>query len=970
MMMRLLRFSATRIALVYIALGVLALALLAVPMWFAWRANLTTSRAYVEGEQVQRLVELFGREGAKGLVADIAARAASLPRDEIVVLADPSKTRLAGNLPAWPVQVPDPPGAYGLVIEVGGGATMRIVGSHVVLPGGYHLLLGRESVLFQGFIERFWYAIAGAAGIVLVLGAAIGWMVRREAAGVAAQLARASESVQVSEERQARAMEASDAGYGDWNVLTGEMFLSRRMEELLGFPPDARFTDRADFMARIPIHPDDRRLVGKVIAATLEGGADRYEVEYRLVLPTGETRWVHALGKLFRDQAGRPVRMAETLTDVTDQKLAQDALRESEARFRSLTELSSDWYWRQDENLRFTYLSSQARDLTGYTGESSYGKTRWELINMTPLTCTWPEHQAVLAARQPFRDLECRRIGEDGRARYLSMSGAPIFDEQGRFQGYHGIGRNITERKRIEEELRARQEMLDLAQKAARAAAFDWPIGLGVERTRGSPDLGAMCGLAPDAYDGTYGAWKKLVSPEDWPAVNAAITRARETGEIDAEYRVVRPDDAVQWLQMKGRMSLDDQGRPARMVGFMLDVTERHQAEQELRRLEQQLRQAQRLEAMGTLAGGIAHDFNNILGAILGYGERALRGAAKDSRLRHDLDSIMTAGERGRSLVEQILTFSRSSANERVAVHVEQVVSEALDHLAAKLPPRVMVEPQLRAGRAAVQGDPTQVHQVLMNLATNAFQAMPSGGTVRVRVELVQLDEPRVMSTGTVKPGEFVVIEVADSGSGIAPDILERIFDPFFTTKEVGVGTGLGLSLVHGIVTELGGAIDVASRPGAGSVFTVYLPRAGDAAVAGEAEMPDVPRGNRERVLVVDDEESLMRIATETLEDLGYRPMGFVSSSAALEAFHADPQGFDAVITDERMPGMTGSALIREIRARRAGIPTILMSGFMALSSAREVAADEVLKKPLSGRELAASLARVLDRARAGAHSH
>ncbi|HSI60054.1 MAG TPA: PAS domain-containing protein [Ideonella sp.] len=817
----------------------------------------------------------------------------------------------------------------------------------------------------------------GAAGLALLLWVGFAWLVwrwRRAEARLRAEqqgrLAR-DESGRRLEERHARAMEASDAGYWDWDVLSGEIFQSERMKQVLGFPPDTRFTDRQDFVARIPFHPDDRQRVEDVVAATLAGRAERYEIDYRIVLPTGELRWARALGKVFRSASGAPVRMAETLTDVTEQKLAQEALRESEARFRSLTELSSDWYWRQDQNLRFSYLSSQANDLTGHTGDSSIGKTRPELADMTPLYTTWAEHEAVLAARQPFRDLECCRIGRDGTARYLSMSGAPIFDDQGRFKGYHGIGRNITERKRIEEELRARQVMLDLAQKAASAVAFEWRIGEGQEGTRWSADLEAMFGLAPGRCDGSYESWKQLVLPEDLPALNAAIKRANATGDVAAEYRVVHPNRAVRWLQLKGRMSFDAEGQPARMVGFMLDVTERHQAEEELRRLERQLRQAQRLEAMGTLAGGIAHDFNNILAVILGYGDRALGDAAKGSRLRRDLESIMTAGERGRSLVERILTFTRSGARERVAVHMQQVASEALDHLAASLPPGITLLPQLRAGDAAVQGDPTQVHQVLMNLATNAFQAMPSGGTVRVLLERVSIAAPRDVTTGTVEAGEYVVLEVADTGGGIPPEIAERIFDPFFTTKEVGVGTGLGLSLVHGIVTELGGAIEVASTLGTGSVFTVYLPRDGDVEETGALEAADLPRGQRERVLVVDDEEPLVRVTTETLEELGYRPVGFTSSLAALQAFRADPLGFDAVITDERMPGMTGSALIREMHTIRPALPTLLMSGFLGGSmgtDARATGADEVLKKPLLGRDLAESLARVLLLARAGIH--
>ncbi len=1266
-MIRLLRFSPSRLGLGYIALSVLALALFAVPLWSAWRVNLGTFRAYVQGEDVQRLVDVFDREGAKGLAAAMESQVRDLPGDEIMILADASKSRLAGNLPAWPPQVPDAPGTYGLVIDIGGGATMRVVALHAKLPGGYHLLRGRESVLFQSFIERFWYGIAGAVTIVLVMGAGIGWLIHRallaevneisrtasaiaegdlsrrlaassgspeldtlartvndmvaqlarqnvqledeiavrrqaeqalhrahdELEGVVAQrtgeLARANESLRLSEERYARALDASDEGHWELNVSTGEIFVSARMKQIFGLAADTRFPDHAEYVARAPFYPDDRQRVLGTFQSLLSGESERYEMEYRIVPQPGEIRWVRSRAKAFRDERGVTTRMSGSLTDITDRKRAQEALqaseerhravvesqtelvcrylpdttltfaneaycrffgrrreeligrsflevipepawpavlnqvaslvkdprvctyehevvradgttgwqqwvdspvvgsdghvvelqgigrditdrkaaedesrlrkeelqrlmdsisdylwsaevavdgsfayryyspvveritgrppeyflesperwlgtihpldrpllaeafqritsgatdredaeyrilrpdgalrwvrdsmratrvedgrilldgvvsditdrklaaealRESEARFRNLTELSSDWYWKQDENLRFTYLSSQASDLTGYPGESSYGKTRWELASTTPLSCSWPEHRAVLAARQPFRDLEMRRVvGPDGTVRYFSVSGTPIFDEEGRFNGYHGIGRDITERKRIEEELRARQDMLDLAQKAARAVAFEWRIGAGEGENRWSPDIEAMYGLAPGSYDGTYDTWKKLVFPEDWPAVKAAIQRANETGDVAAEYRVVHPDGAVHWLQAKGRMFFDDEGKPTRMVGFMLDVTERHQAEEELRRLERQLRQAQRLEAMGTLAGGIAHDFNNILGAILGYGEMALRDAAKGSRLRRDLDSIMTAGERGRALVDRVLAFSRSGVGERVPVHVERVAREALDQLAASLPADVTIAPRLHAGRAAVLGDPTQVHQVLMNLATNAIQAMVAGGTMRVSLDEVRLDAPRVATTGTLDSGEYVVLAVADSGTGIPPEIMERIFDPFFTTKEVGVGTGLGLSLVHSIVTELGGAIDVASKPGAGSVFTVYLPRAGDAADSQEREEPEAPRGNSQQVLIVDDEAPLVRLATETLAELGYVAVGFTSSAAALEAFRAAPERFDAVITDERMPGMSGSALIREIRGIRSAIPILLVSGYVA----------------------------------------
>jgi CheY-like chemotaxis protein len=381
--------------------------------------------------------------------------------------------------------------------------------------------------------------------------------------------------------------------------------------------------------------------------------------------------------------------------------------------------------------------------------------------------------------------------------------------------------------------------------------------------------------------------------------------------------------------------------------------------------MEEALRRAQSLEAMGTLAGGIAHDFNNILGAVLGYGEMAMRSAKKGSRLRRDLDSIMRAGERGRALVDRILAFSRSGVADRVPVHVEAVVHEALDQVAASVPENVAIARRLCAGRAAMLGDSTQVHQLMMNLASNGVQSMTEGGVLRVALEATRLDEPRAATVGSIVAGNYIVLTVSDSGTGIPDDVLERMFDPFFTTKEVGVGSGLGLSLVHGIVTSVGGAIDVTTELAKGSTFTVYLPRNGEAAENAVGRDRKLPRGAGQRVLVIDDEEPLVRLAAETLEGLGYASVGFTSSANALQEFRANPGRFDAVLTDERMPAVTGSTIIQEVRRINPSIPVLLMSGFVSAAgavSARELGASDVLRKPLLAHELATSMARALQR--------
>jgi PAS domain S-box-containing protein len=770
---------------------------------------------------------------------------------------------------------------------------------------------------------------------------------------------RAEEALRASEERYSLAMEASEEGHFDWNVRTDEIFVSAHIKKVFGFSLDAQFRTRRDLIARVPYHPDDAAWLETMARDTLASDALRHEFEYR-ILREGEVRWMRARWKIFRDAGGAAQRVIGVVTDITDRKRAADELRESEQRFRALTELSSDWYWRQDEELRFTYVSHQVAD-DKYPPEWVIGKTRWELPGVTPLSSGWAEHQAVLATRQPFREFEYARIGQDGRTEYVSISGAPIFDEQGNFKGYQGTGRNITERKRMEEELRQSEARFRALTELS--SDWYWRQDENLRFTYLSSQVDDLTGYSGESSLGKTRWEIANMTPLScsW-AEHQAVLAARQPFR-DLECRRVGPDGTVRYLSMSGAPIFDEQGRFRGYQGIGRNITERKRAEEEVGRMERQLRQAQRLEAMGTLAGGIAHDFNNILGAILGYGEMALRDAPKGSRLRRDLDSIMTAGERGRALVDRVLAFSRSGVGERVAVPVEKVVREALDLVSAKLPPDVTLHAKLHAASAAMLGDPTQVHQVLMNLASNAVQAMPQGGTLRVSLDAQRVDAARATTIGSLAPADYVVLKVADTGTGIAPEILERIFDPFFTTKEVGTGTGLGLSLVHGIVAEVGGAIDVASAPGAGSTFTVYLPRSGDALDSFQKEEPELPRGGGQRVLIVDDEEPLVKLATRTLEELGYAPVGFTSSAAALAAFRADPQRFDAVITDERMPGMSGSALIREVRGIRDRIPIVLMSGYVGgkvATLAREAGAEEVLKKPLSARDLAASLSRML----------
>jgi PAS domain S-box-containing protein len=513
--------------------------------------------------------------------------------------------------------------------------------------------------------------------------------------------------------------------------------------------------------------------------------------------------------------------------------------------------------------------------------------------------------------------------------------------------------------------LRESEARYALTMEGANEGHWDWVLdGSGSYL---SPTMKALHGCVADRAVGTRSEWFAAVEihPDDRARFEAAVRDhlAERTERYDLEYRVRHPDGEWHWLQERGRCMRDAQGKPTRFIGSAIDITGRKVAEAEKERLEAQLRQSQKMEAMGTLAGGIAHDFNNVLGAILGYGELAQNHAPEASNLKRYINNIMHAASRAKALVEQVLVFSRSGVGARVAVNVQAVVAEAAELLSASLPPGIRLLKRFDAGNAAVLGDATELHQVVMNLCTNAVQAMGESGVLDIALGRRRVVQERPLSHGSLAPGEYVRLDVSDTGNGIPVEALDRIFDPFFTTKGVGKGTGLGLSLVHGIILDLGGAIDLKSTVGRGTVFTIWLPIAGETNAPLPERKVELPHGDGQTVLVVDDEPALVALAEEILAELGFEPVGFHSSVAALQAVRYAPRRFDAVLTDEAMPELSGIDFAREVRSLRPDIPVLLMSGYASLQlmvRARSAGIGEVLRKPLRQRDIALSLARAL----------
>jgi PAS domain S-box-containing protein len=828
--------------------------------------------------------------------------------------------------------------------------------------------------------------IAAATFIVLGLALLTSWVDKRFAAKT---LELQEEKLQRSEAYLAEAQRLSHAGSFGWRVSTGEIIWSEETYRI--FQYDRTTTPTVERVLQ-RVHPEDAAQVKQTIERASQDGKD-FEHEYRLVMPDSSVKYVHVVAHALRDES-RSVEFVGAVMDVTERKRAEMLLTGEKRLLEMIARGDSrafnlEAFCRLFEELSSGSLSSILL-LDPSANRLRHGAAPSLPINYTEAidglvigpsvgSCGTAAYRAEPVI---VSDIATDRLWADYRDLALAHGlracwSSPILSSNGRVLGTfatyyreprsptpqeHDVIEQIThlasiavERKQSEDALREQAALLNLTRDTIFVRDVNDVIKFwnrGAEELYGWKKEEAIGRVSHDLI--------QTIFPAPLESITAELNRA---GRWEGEIIHTRRDGTKVVVASRWSLQRDDQGRPAATLETNNDITARKQVEVEKQRLEAQLRQSQKMEAMGTLAGGIAHDFNNILGAILGYGELAQKDVAEGSVTRRHLDQVMHAGGRAKALVERILAFSRSGLGERVPVHVQSVVEETLDMLAASLPAVVRLEKALDAGNAAVVGDTTQLHQVVMNLCTNAAHAMEHGGVLTVAVDHIEMPERRLLSHGMLSQCPYIRLVVSDTGLGIPPTVLERMFDPFFTTKGVGEGTGLGLSLVHAIVADLGGAIDIASKVGEGTIFAIWLPVAGQVVRPVAEAVRDLPRGNGEAVMIVDDERSLVMVAEETLAALGYEPAGFDSSVAALQAFSADPRRFDLVLTDETMPDLSGTELAREIRRLRSDIPIVLMSGYSdarVTERAHAAGVSEVLRKPLVSRDIAEPLARAL----------
>ncbi len=638
--------------------------------------------------------------------------------------------------------------------------------------------------------------------------------------------------------------------------------------------------------------------------------------------------------------------------------------------YKEMLEHLEDIVFSHDPEGRITYLSPSWRQLVHYSPE--------EIRKLDFQTLLPPEYIAEAVWRtekqkrgepveQPW-DLQV--LDRDGRRIWIQIRTRAVYDETGNLLQVYGVARNNQEKKALEEKLLQYtahlEELVDERTRTLRES--EGMYRLLVENAHdaifiareghiifANPSTLKMLGYTMEELART--PFEQIVHPQDRGVVFRHYMDKLEKNETLGyfSFRAMNKAGDILFLQINAvRTRWQDKSA---ILNFVRDITQ-------VKILEQQLIQSQKMEAIGTLAGGIAHDFNNILSAIMGYTEMSLTDASADSRLQRRLSQVLQAGQRARDLVKQILAFSRQSDPVLKPTAVAPVVMEALTLLRASIPSTIAFETDIDPDTGDVYADPTQLHQVVMNLCTNAFHAMKqNGGRLFVRLNRFEIDEPSAGNFLELRPGFFVRLTIADTGHGMDRKTMEKIFNPYFTTKAKGEGSGLGLSVVHGIVKNLQGAVRVYSEPERGTTIQVYLPCMDAKRREELPETVSLPTG-RETLLAVDDEEMIRELIAEMLSGLGYSVESMASSVEALQAFLSYPDRYDLVISDHSMPHLTGIDLAARIHAVRPDLPVIICTGFSTKMEEGEAFPPGVcafVNKPILKSELAWSVRRALD---------
>jgi two-component system cell cycle sensor histidine kinase/response regulator CckA len=600
------------------------------------------------------------------------------------------------------------------------------------------------------------------------------------------------------------------------------------------------------------------------------------------------------------------------IRDITERKRAETAQRTCNEHYLALFEYAPDGILIADRQSCYIDANPSICRMLGYSREELIGLNAADIVAPAEVGYIAPALALIIKTADYQREWQFRR--KDG-----SFFSAEVIATAMPDGNLLALIRDVTERNEADAAQRRTEERAQFALQNAHIGIWDMDYVTG--SLQWSDVLEAQYGLAPGTFDGTFEAFIERIHPEDRESVKEVIGDAMKTGsDFTVLHRTIR-DGKIRWLSGAGRILRDERGEPVRAVGISQDVTERHT-------LEAQFQQAQKMEAVGRLAGGVAHDFNNLLTVILGFCELLLESAGPDDPHRFDITEIQKAGTRAAALTSQLLAFSRKQIIEPKMLDLNAILDDMRPMLGRLLREDVKILLGLRPRLGCVKADRSQVEQVVLNLAVNAQDAMPGGGTLTIETANVDLDEHYAAMHSAVKPGSYVVLIVTDSGAGMSPYVMEHLFEPFFTTKAEGKGTGLGLATVHGIAARSGGSVNVYSEVGRGSSFKVYFPQVAPATTSvGQPAILPKPGTGTETVLVVEDAEALRELTRRLLSTLGYTVLVAANADQAIQLFAENP-AIDVLLTDVVMPGLSGPDLSQQLMKRRPWLKVIYMSGY------------------------------------------
>jgi len=759
----------------------------------------------------------------------------------------------------------------------------------------------------------------------------------------------AEDALLESEKRLRFALEGANEGLWDWRIDTGDVYFSAAAESMLGYDP-GEMERRAGGTWDQSLHPDDMPAVQRAIDEHVSGNTPAYEAEYRCRTKQGGWKWILGRGKVVeRNADGSPLRMTGIHIDITERKQAE----ETRARLIAILDATPDFVAICDSDFKTIYMNSAGRRLLGIAEDEDLtgrwiGRTYSERIRKLIFDEAIPT-----ATREGFWRGESAFLDADGREHPATQVVLAHRNRSGVIDSFSTVLRDDTERLRAEAAVRESEER-------HRLLFEENPIPLLVIDSETLMFLSVNAaavrqyGFSRDEFTGM--SITDIRPEEDAPLALARAAAPPEVrGQRSGPYRHRRKDGSMVIVDVVSR-DFVFAGRHARLV-LAIDVTEQ-------RHLEDQLRQSQKIEAVGQLAGGIAHDFNNLLTIIKGNVELALHQLPGGVTLRNDLEQIAHAASRAALLTRQLLAFSRKQVLTPAVLDLNEVVADAERMLRRVIGEDIAFITQLAPKVSHVTADRGQIEQVLVNLVVNARDAMPTGGILTVATADIDLSSSEAAVRG-ILPGAYATIRVSDTGVGMDDATRSRIFEPFFTTKPVGRGTGLGLATVHGVVHQSGGFVAVDSAPGAGSTFTVYLPHTARIDLAiGTTPSGTIERGS-ETILLVEDEEEVRAVARRVLAEAGYTVLEAANAAEAIEVFDRSPGSISMLVSDVVMPGLNGHELSQMLRHRAPQLRTLFVSGysFDARGDGGEFDDSSFLPKPYDPTELARRVRSILDMA-------